>query len=157
MALELIEAAVDALDTYLETNLPAKITVLNARYADTVILDDIAEWFIGAMPPNAPKFPALIIVAQNTEPKRIAINSPTLTIDNDIEIIVVVGSEKIEERFRRLARYAVGIVELLQSGQAAYGYRYSLTGAIALSDVMSTPPFLQGISIPIRLSRTESF
>ena len=55
MTIAMIEAAVDALATYLQANITAKVTELNVRYSDSVALVDPKAWYIGSYPHSIPE------------------------------------------------------------------------------------------------------
>ena len=156
MTIELIEAAVDALSTYLQANISAKVVELNARYDDSVALVDPKAWYIGSYPHSIPEAPCVALVAQDWMPElqRQANIDGTTRID----IAVFVSGAELEPRFRALARYAVGMVEMLKAGKSEMGYsKVMLAGGVALSEVMDTPDFLQAVIIPAALSKTEEY
>ena len=72
---------------------------------------------------------------------------------NNITIIVFVGDDNVENRFRRLARYTVGIVELLRTAKDNISYVVKLAGQAAITEPMNTQPFLQGYTIPVTLEK----
>ena len=154
MTIYLLEKAVDQLYAYLYANMVAKIADLNTRYTDD-ILDDIAKWYKGSLPLVNPANPSISIHATGLVPARRM--GATLQVLNGISIVIVVGSDDVEKRFRKLCRYTVGILELLQTGEATTGYKIVLGDRIALTETMATPPFLQGVIIPVTLGQVETY
>jgi len=155
MTIELLEAAVDDLQAYLEAQMPAKITALNSRYADDYVLDSIKTYYTGNMPQSTPEAPSIVIAGSGFTPKEQRLASLMLT--NSITILVFVGDDNVEARFRRLCRYAVGIVELLRTAKDNINYVVKLGGQAAVTEPMNTQPFLQGIMIPVTLEQAEDY
>lgn len=155
MTIELLEAAVDALQSHLEDNMAAKVSELNTRYGDDYELVDIKAWYPGNLPQSTPEAPSVVIHGAGFSPgdQRLA----NIMITNGITVIVFVGDDNVEARFRKLCRYAVGIVELLGTAKASIGYITKLSGQVAVTDAMDTQPFLQGITIPVSLARAEDY
>ncbi len=156
MTIEMLEAAVDALSTYLQANMPAKVVELNTRYSDSVALVDPTVWYIGSYPHSIPEQPSVALVALDWTPElQRQANIDGMT---RIDITVFVGGAELEPRFRALARYSVGMVELLKAGKAEMGYsKVMLAGVVALTEVMDTPDFLQAVIVPAALSKTEEY
>ncbi len=156
MTIEMMEAAVDALSTYLQANISAKVVELNARYDDSVELVDPKAWYVGAYPHSIPETPCVALVPQDWTPElQRQANIDGMT---RIDIAVFVSGAELEVRFRALARYSVGMVELLKAGKGAIGYsKVMLAGAVALSEVTDTPDFLQAVLVPAALSKTEEY
>lgn len=157
MTLALLEAAIDAMYAYLSANIVAKTAVINARYSDAYTLEDIAAWYKGAIPINWPLTPSICIVGGAQDLSDVA----RLGV-NDVDIVVMHGDPDPEVRFRKLCRYVVVILELLESGNnSSYSYIYQMRDKIKLSDVVldkkNDKPYLQAISIPITLSRQETY
>jgi len=155
MTLELLEGALDALYQYLSAGMDSKVAALNARYNDTITLESIKKWYPGALPFNYPETPSIAISGVKLSPG--SQQSPGLFESNNVfNIVVMVGDAEPEVRFRKLCRYALGIVELLLPDDVVEGYEVFFEGDFSLSDVLSTPDFLQAINIPVRLHAFES-
>jgi hypothetical protein len=156
MTITLIEGAVDALDTYLEANMAAKVVELNARYADDVTLEDIADWYIGSYPLAVPKTPSVALVGIDWTPSEQ--RKANIAGVTRVDIAVFVGGNELTPRFRALARYAVGLVEMLKAGKSSIGYEsVQLAGPIALTDIMDTPDFTQAVIVPAALGLLEEY
>ena len=154
MTLYLLEKAVDQLYSYLSANIVAKIAALNLRYPDDT-LGGISTWYKGSLPIVTPANPSISIHATDLVP--VQRMGSTLQVSNGISIVIIIGSDVVEKRFRRLCRYTIGILELLQTGEATIGYKIKLSDRISLTETMATPPFLQGVIIPIVLDQIETY
>ena len=153
MTLTLLEGAIDALNTYLTANIMAKVADLNSRYSDD--MPDIKIWYLGNTPTAEPEYPTVVIQGIGMLPK--AQRALSLQMQNEVNLIVFVGDDDVEVRFRRLCRYALGLIELCNAGEGSMGYHVYFTGAITVTDTMDTQPFLQGIIIPVILEQIEDF
>lgn len=158
MTLALIEGAVDALSTYLQANISAKVTELNSRYGDSVTLIDPIDWYIGAYPHSMPANPSVALVGMGWIPEEGGQRKANIDVLSRVDIAVFVGDNEIEARFRKLARYALGMVEMLKAGKGDMGYsRVMLAGEVALSEIMDTPDFLQAVLVPVAMALTEEY
>lgn len=155
MTIRLIEGAVDDLSAYLQAQMPAKVAALNARYADSVTLADIKAYYLGNLPTSTPESPSIVIHGGGFTPNEQRLAS--LMLADNITLIVFVGDDNVEDRFRRLARYAVGLVELLRTAKDSISYVVKLAGVAAVTEPMNTQPFLQGMTIPITLEASEDY
>lgn len=156
MTLKLLENAVDAIDTYLEANMAAKVAALNTRYGDTMLVD-IKRWYVGGIPASVPESPSVAIHGSSWTPKVQLMAKAGLQITNDISLVVFVGDDNIEDRFRKLCRYVLGLVELLNAGETSIGYNIRFNGTVALSDSMVASPFLQSMILPVLLEQAENY
>lgn len=154
MTLGLLEAAVSALKDYLDKNMRAKLSALDTEYGD-VVLDNIANWYEGALPQEMPGYPSICLHGEAWEPEEQ--RGLNLLVANSINIIIFVGDPDEAVRFKKLCRYARAVVELLQEGEETYGYEHVLKGRIEPSDSLATPPFLQAIVVPVSLKKLESY
>jgi len=154
MTLLLLEGAVDALSAYIQANMEAKVAELNARYGDT-LLEDIKTYYDGSLPLSTPEQPSLVFHGEGWEPKEQRLAN--LYVSNKVTIAVFVGDDNIENRFRKLCRYALGVTELLRTAKDSIAYVVKLRAAVALTDSMSTQPFLQGMTIPVSLEQMEDY
>ncbi len=156
MTIQLLEKAVEDLKAYLVAQMPAKVVALNARYADSITLEDIKTYYKGNLPQSTPESPSMALVGTNITPgdQRLA----HLMLTNSITIAVFVGDDNVETRFVKLCRYSVGIVELLRTAKDSLStYVVKLAGTITVTDPMNTQPFLQGITIPVSLAKAEDY
>jgi hypothetical protein len=154
MTLRLLEGAVDALSTYLQTNYAAKVLALNARYGGTLV-EAPKAYYLGNMPTSTPESPSVVIHGGAWTPKAQRVQN--LHVSNDVSIVVFIGDDNVENRFRKLCRHMLGIVEMLQAGEASMAYNIKLVGPMALTEPMNTQPFLQGMILPILLEQMETY
>lgn len=155
MTLALLEAAVDALDTYLEANMAAKLNALDTEYADFT-LDDIVNWYIGQFPRALPEYPCCAIVGEEWE--ALEQSSLNFRVANRITVVVFVGEDAEQRRFEKLCRYARAVVELCEAGDASMGYEFYMNGSVRLSEVFTgAGPWIQAVGIPIVLYSFESY
>ena len=154
MTLTLLEGAVDALNTYVQANMAAKISALNTAYGDSLLTAPVA-YYVGNVPDEMPEFPSIALQGDGwtleTQTKY------TLEVKNNINIYVYVADQDISVRFKKLCRYALAIVELLNTGEASYGYTHFITGKVEISDTLAAPSFLQAIMIPVELCKAEEY
>lgn len=155
MTIELIEAAVDDLKAYLEAQMPAKITALNTRYGGAITLESIKTYYTGNMPTATPESPSIVVHGGGFTPKEQRLAS--LMLANNVTIVVFVGDDNVETRFRKLARYTVGIVELLRTAKDSIAYVVKLSGPVDITEPMNTQPFLQGMTIPVTMEVMENY
>lgn len=155
MTLGLLEAAMDALGGYLETHMANKVTELNARYSDEYALKNVKAWHYGNLPTAMPESPSVVLHGADWRP---GMQKPTnLQAVSLINVLVFVGSDKPEARFRMLCRYALGILELCNAGQSEIGYIFRVAGPVALTESLAPPEFLQAITLPVTIERMETF
>jgi len=154
MTLNLLEGAINALSTYLQANYAAKVAALNARYGDTLV-EVPKAYYLGNMPLSTPESPSVVIHGADWTPK--SQGHGILHISNAISIVVFVGDDNVENRWRKLERHALGIIEMLNSGEASMGYNVKLVGPMANTEPMNTQPFLQGKIMPILLEQMETY
>ena len=155
MTLALLEAAVDALYSYLNANMADKLDALDTEYGDFT-LDDIKAWYKGALPhASLPEYPSICLLGESWEANDQL--STDLEVHNHITVIIFVGDDNEEVRFRKLCRYARAVVELLNSGEASYGYTHFIDGRIELSESIRSEPFLQAVAVPISLQKWEAY
>lgn len=155
MTLELLEGAVDALSAYVQTNMPAKVVELNARYGDEHTLEDIKLYYDFSLPLSTPETPSMAFHAEGLTPgdQRLA----NIMVSSYITVVIFLADDDPAKRARKLSRYALGVVELLGAAKTALEYIVKLRGPATLTDSMNTQPFLQGIMVPVSLSRAETY
>jgi hypothetical protein len=154
MSLNLLEGAVDALSAYLQANYAAKVAALNLRYGGTLV-EEPKKYYLGNMPTSTPESPSVVIHGGAWSPK--AQRLVNLHVANDISLVVFIGDNDVEDRFRKLCRHMLGIIEMLRTGEASMAYNVKLVGPMALTEPMNTQPFLQGIILPILLEQMETY
>ena len=154
MTLKLLEGAVDALSAYLQENYAAKVLELNARYGDALV-EGPKKWYLGNMPLSTPESPSVVIHGGDWMPKEQ--RKVNLHVSNGVSLVVFIGDDDVEGRFRKLCRHALGIIEMLQAGEASMAYVVKLVGPMALTEPMNTQPFLQGMILPILLEQMETY
>jgi len=154
MALVLLEGAVTAIDTYIKANIAAKVAALNTEYGDT-LLTVFKAYYLGNVPDEIPEYPSLCYQGDNWAPEKQT--KYNLEVADNIILWVYVGDQDAAIRFKKLCRYARALVELLNTGEASYGYSHYLSGKIQLTDTIRSPSFLQAIQIPIIVKKGESY
>lgn len=154
MTLKLLEGAIDALSDYIQDNIAVKIAALNAEYEDSLLVEPRA-YYLGNVPDSIPEYPSVCFQGDGFTPE----SQSAYTLENDytVNIFVYVGDQDAETRFRKLCRYARTIVELLNSGEATYGYTHFINGKISISDTLSSPYYLQAVMIPVALKKAEDY
>jgi len=155
MTITLLEAAVDALNTYIKANIAAKITAFNTEYGDSLMVA-MKNYYPGQFPKALPEYPCMVIAGEGWNPEtQRAVN---LHVKNIITIVVFVADDDEEQRWRKLCRYARLIVELLQEGEASYAYEHFLEGEVRLSDPFTgAGPWIQAVGVPVSLHKLESY
>lgn len=148
MTLALLEAAIDALQTYLAANIVAKLDALDAEYGDFT-LDDVRAWYKGNVPQAMPQYPSVCLHGEAWNPEEQM--DTELYIKNFINLIVFVAEDDEAQRFKKLCRYARAMIELLQEGESSYGYIHWLEGRVEVTDALAAPPFLQAVVVPVSL------
>jgi hypothetical protein len=149
----LIEGALNTLAAYLEAGMPAKIAELNTRYGDDVNLEDIKTWYRGNLPSVFPEFPCAAVVGMSCAPPRVT-HGNTVKVDSAIALVVFDAWADEQERFKRLARYMVAIIELLLADTTA-GYLTYIESAYEFSGFIEKGQFIQAVSLPIRVESYE--
>lgn len=154
MSLELLEGAISALRDYLEENIAAKLDTLDAEYGD-LTLDDIKAWYEGNLPRAVPEYPSICMHGEGWTPEEQ--RHVNLLVGNFINLIIFVGDPNEQIRFAKLCRYARAVIELLQEGEATYGYEHFLEARIEVSDSLAAPANLQAIIVPVVLRKLETY
>jgi len=157
MTLKAVEEAIRLLDIYLEANIAAKIVVLNARYADSTTLGDIKKWYLGSLPIVTPENPSICLHGTGWTALSAGQRKDSLEIANQVDLVIFIGDSVVENRFKKLCRYVIGLLELCQAYEYSSGYSFSIGGQVRMTDAMSTAPFLAGIIVPIIMTKVEDF
>lgn len=155
MTLGLLEAAVTALDTYIQAQFDAKVTALNTEYGDS-LLSNMKTYYYGALPKAIPEYPCCAIIGESWE--AIEQRGVNIHVQNNIVVVIFVADDNEETRFKKLCRYARGVVEMLDTGETSYGYEHFIAGEIALSEIFTgAEPFIQAVGVPCSLHKLESY
>ncbi len=109
------------------------------------------------LPASTPEQPAIAIHGNDWTPKMMQMAKAGIIVSNSVSLVVFVGDDNLENRFRKLCRYTLGLVELMNAGQSAMGYVVKLSGPVALSDSMIASPFLQAMTLNVLLEQAESY
>lgn len=154
MALVLIEAAIDAVKDYLNTNMTAKITALNTEYGDFT-LDSIKDYYIAELS-EIPEQPAILVLADSTSVEREGDNY--VRGSHHMTIVVVATDQDAEQLRRRLYRYVRAIVELLREARSSEGWGY-----VIVFDSFDFGPiytdqssFMQDARVILHLNKTDT-
>lgn len=158
----LIEEAIDDLYDYLYANIAAKLVAIRMEYTDDFLLEDIPSngWHLGDLPIEMTVLPCLTIRAQG---QNLDFVWPTQLLGRHyIQIVIAVGQPEYDAstRFRRLARYARAIFELVQEWQSPTGagaYEVIWDGQMKFSGVMPVEPYIQAVGISLQLIRKEAY
>ena len=116
MAFGLAEDLVDVVVSYLEANLPAKLTALDAEYTDAIVLDPTVATYKGLKSLEAiPNYPALYALSprERLQPRAISPSAQDIEALPELSIGVVVLDQDNETLQKRLYRYARALSELL--------------------------------------------
>ena len=155
MTIKLLEGAVEDLSAYIQANLDAKITTINARYADGLTLLPPDKYYDGSIPLSLPNPVSIVFHGIGWTPTEQRLANVLLL--NRVAIVVFVADNDVERRFKKLCRYAVCLTELLQSAKGNLAYVVKLNGAVDLTEPQATGQFLQGIIVPVSLQAMETY
>jgi hypothetical protein len=118
MALKLMEGAVDAVKSYLETNMVAKLGTLDLEYGDFA-LEDIDKWYVAELT-AIPEYPAVVILGDASD--IIGEGAGWCNSKHTITVAVMATDQDAERLRRRLYRYIRACLELLVESRASIGY-----------------------------------
>ena len=123
MALTLAEGLVNAIKTYLDANMAAKLTALDAEYGDGISLETAVATYKGIKSLQLiPNYPVLFIISPNqTVHVRAAYSATDVEINSlpTVAVGVVVVDPDNEVLQLRLYRYGRALVELLMEASGA--------------------------------------
>lgn len=150
----LIEEAIDQLYSYLYQNIESKLAALTAQYDDDIVIETITDdsWYIGDLPPDMFNLPTISIIAQAQNPEYEWANA--IISKFWIQVVITVGGPGNDStlRFRRLARYARAVYEMVKAWEnEGGGYIVTFEERQQFSSVMTEDPFVQAVGIPITL------
>ena len=123
VALTLAEGLVNAIKAYLEANMAAKLTALDAEYADGISLETAVATYKGIKSLKLiPGYPVLFIISPNqTVHVRAAYSATDVEVNSlpTVAVGVVVVDVDNEVLQLRLYRYGRALVELLMEASGA--------------------------------------
>ena len=153
MALVLMEATIDAIKDYLETNMAAKIAALNTEYGDFT-LDGIQAYYIAELA-AIPEQPAILILGDKTDVEREADNY--LKGRHTVSVVVVATDQDAEQLRRKLYRYVRAVVELLREARSSVGWGYIINfDSFEFSPMFGKGhSFLQDARVLVHLNKTD--
>jgi len=153
MTLKLIEDAVTLVADYLEAGIEAKIAEVNLRYADDVVLEDIKTWYRGNLPSAFPEFPCAAVVGLTCAPPYVT-HGATILVSSNLALVVFDAWADDQERFKRLSRYMLAIIELLLADTTT-GYVTYMESAYAFDSFVEKGQFIQAVSLPLKVEKYE--
>jgi hypothetical protein len=115
MTLALAEGLVDEVKAYLEANLATKLSALDVEYADSIILENSVETFIGIKSLHSiANYPVLYVLAPTTRIEPMAASGGTVITTKPAIIVGMLAVDPDSETLQiRLYRYARALVELM--------------------------------------------
>jgi hypothetical protein len=113
MAMTLIEGVITSLKTNLSTNMAAKVTALNAEYADSITLANIAAWYI-AEQASVQEYPSVFILGDRSVPEE-GQKLTSITVKHEITLTVLATDQNTEALKQRLYRYVRALAEVLNT------------------------------------------
>jgi hypothetical protein len=155
-----IESVVDAIVTTLQAGMAAKVTALNAAYADghTLTVPATASYYTELVDPLAPNFtvPAIMVAAYRGEPT--AQNGRTIEMTWPCAVIALVRGSDAHDTSRQLYRYARAIKEILldPSGSGPYCTLMTEDWSSPLTTNRASGDTLQDVPIWLRFVTAES-
>ncbi len=152
--MRLLEGALDNLAAYLMSHIGTKVTELNTRYPDLVLVNPV-RWYLGNLPSALPEQPSICIQAPGWSP--IAQRKGSIHGAFNLNLFVFVGHADEETRWRRLCRYMLGLIEMCHTGESIIGYKVRVASKVDISDALDPPLFLQSIYLPIIMEQIENF
>lgn len=155
MTVTLIEGAIVAIDTYIQENIEAKLISLNTEYADDITLEEPKAYYLGNVPDVIPETTSICYQGDGWTPKDQT--AFYLHVTSQINIHIFVGDADLTVRFKKLARYARAIIELLNTGESSYGYTHFISGKVQFSNTLSGDSFLQAVTIPLSVEKAENY
>lgn len=141
MAWTMVEGLIDAIKTYLTTNLPAKLDALDTEYPDTIVLEDLVTWYVGQKSiESIQEYPAGFVLANETSIEYW--NNTSSNGMHEITISVIVLDQDPEIMQRRVYRYARAVWETLVSAHfasALSGFKIYGNPSIGFSPTLVNP------------------
>jgi len=133
MALTLIEGVVDAVKSYLTTDMPAKLNALDSEYDDGIVLDDIKTYYIAEVQ-AIPEYPSIFLLGDDVD--ILGEGGNWLKSGNNLDIIIFVGDQNTTDLRRRIYRYVRALIELLITARTSQGWAVNFKG-VELSPMYS--------------------
>ena len=156
MALTLMEGTIDAVESYLNTNMAAKLDTLDSEYNDGITLDDIQTYY-KAETLAVPELPSIYVIGNRTVPEA---EGPTyLKAAHYMTIAVMVGDANTETLRKRLYRHIRAIVEVLRAARddATFVSKAVVFDTFEFSPMYGrTGAFLQDARVECHISTVET-
>lgn len=156
MSLTLMEGSINAVKNYLDTNMAAKLDLLDAEYADSITLDDIKTYYL-AETLAIPELPAIYVLGDRTE---IEADGPThVKGAHYISVAILVGDASNEVLRKRLYRYMRAVVELLRAARSDATFENAglVFDTVEFSPMYGTPDaFIQDARVEFHLTKIET-
>lgn len=155
MATKLIEGVVADMLTYLQAGMAAKLTELDARFADGITLLDVKAWYT-AQQRAIPEFPAVVIMARATRP--LERGDGWLRGHHEVEIVVMADDQDSQTLVKRIQRYVMAVFELLVEAESSAGWTIIHEKFAADYDQVFTQAdtFLSDARLVVTASRIET-
>lgn len=149
-----IEAAIDTLQAYLQSNSAAKVAEINSEYGAPDI-EDYTEWLIGEVPEELPTAPALLLRPVGVDMSIGDLPGGYAAVGSKVQAVVFDADPDPETRWRKLSRHAQLVYELIRAWELSGGYVVQWDGEWSFSTAMDEDPFLQGVMLPLKLTKHE--
>ena len=124
-----MEAVLEAVETTLKAKMAAKVTALNAAYADAVVLADVATYAWESRNFAAQEYPAIILDPAKSLPEERYVGA--MNERHTLIIFAAVTDSGAKALLKRLFRYARAVREILTT-------EYDLGGVTNSVSVIST-------------------
>ena len=152
MALTLIEGVVNAVNTYIQANMPAKLDTLDAEYGDFT-LDNIKTYYIAEVK-AIPGYPSIFLLGDNVEV--LGEGGNWLKSGNNLDIIVFVGDQDTTILRRKIYRYIRALIELLITSRTSQGWVVNFK-SVELSPMYSKGgDYLSDAHLAVEIVATET-
>ena len=152
MSLKLIEAVIDVIKAYLETNMAAKLDELDTEYGDFV-LADIDKYYVAELS-AIPEYPSILILGESTRP--VTEGAGWMNADHTLTVVALATDQDTERLRRRLYRYMRAIIELLVAARTSEGYVINIDGVEFSPLYGRSGTFLSDARVIIRLRKYET-
>ena len=120
MSLTLMEGAVNTIYSYLNTNIAAKLDVLDTEYSDFV-LPDIKKWYKAEVS-EVPGFPAIFVLSDSSE--LVGEGDGWLQMAHYITIGIIATNPNTLKLRQMLWRYTRAVIELIIAARSSVGWAY---------------------------------
>jgi len=148
----LMEKVIDDLKTYIEANLPAKLTTVQADYSDGITLDSIAAYQV-AEQSEYQQYPVILMLGDDTDNEE---QSTTwFKANHNITIVCMASDQNTTTLKRKLYRYVRAITELCMGLRSAWGQRVTINRLNYSPIYGKDGIFLSDASITISVPKVE--